>query len=116
MLKSFKYAIWGIGVCLKERNFKIHLIAAFLVIIAGFYFKINLIDWTILIICIGMVLSLEMINTAVERWVDYISPEKNQLAGQIKDITAGATLIAAIAAAICGCIVFYKYIIVLFNS
>lgn len=56
-----------------------------------------------------------MINTAIERWVDYISPEKNKLAGQIKDISAGATLIGAITAAIGGIIVFYKYIIALLN-
>lgn len=116
MLKSFKYAIWGIGLCLKERNFKIHLVIAIFVIIAGTYFKVSSVDWLILVLNIGLVLSLEMINTAIERWVDYISPEKNKLAGQIKDISAGATLIGAITAAICGTIVFYKYLIALLNT
>lgn len=115
MLKSFKYAIWGIGLCLKERNFKIHLVIAVFVIIAGTYFKVSSFEWLILILNIGVVLALEMINTAIERWVDYISPEKNKLAGQIKDISAGATLIGAITAAIGGIIVFYKYIIALLN-
>lgn len=116
MLKSFKYAIWGIGLCLKERNFKIHLVITLLVIIAGTYFKVSSVDWLILILNIGLVLALEMINTAIEKWVDYISPEKNKLAGQIKDISAGATLIGAITAAICGIIVFYKYLVALLNT
>lgn len=116
MLKSFKYAIWGISVCLKERNFKIHLIAATLVIIAGTYFKVTSFEWLIIILNIGLVLSLEMINTAIERWVDYVSPEKNKIAGQIKDISAGATLVGAIIAAVCGSIIFYKYIIDLINT
>lgn len=116
MLKSFKYAIWGIGLCLKERNFKIHLAAAVLVLLAGSYFKVSSLEWLILLLNIGLVLALEMINTAIEKWVDYISPEKNKLAGQIKDISAGATLIGAITAAICGTIVFYKYIIALLNT
>lgn len=116
MLKSFKYAIWGIGLCLKERNFKIHLVIAVFVIIAGTYFKVSSFEWLILLLNIGLVLALEMINTAFERWVDYISPEKNKLAGQIKDISAGATLIGAITAAIGGIIVFYKYLIALLNT
>ncbi len=67
-------------------------------------------EWVAIILCIGMVLATELINTAIERLVDLISPDRNPIAGQIKDIAAGAVLICAIAAAIVGLIIFIPYL------
>ena len=68
--------------------------------------KISLIEWALIIICIGLVFSAEAFNSAVERLVDLISPEQNHLAGVIKDLAAGAVLITAVAAFAVGIIIF----------
>ncbi len=106
-IQSFGYAINGIkAVFGKEANMNIHLIMTALVIICGVLFSINTTEWMLCIICFGVVISLEMINSAIENLVDLVSPEKNKLAGRTKDIAAGAVLIAAICTAIVGLIIF----------
>lgn len=109
-LKSFSYAFNGLKISLKQRNMKIHITCAVLVIALGFYFKITTTEWCILLLCIGAVLTLEIINTAIEYLVDLVSPNYNELAGKVKDLAAGAVLIVAIIAAIIGCLVFWKYL------
>lgn len=112
--KSFTYAYKGIKVALSQRNMKIHIACALLVISAGFMLHINSIEWCIISICIGLVITLEMINTAIEYIVDMISPEFNEKAGKIKDIAAGAVLVISIVAFISGILVFGKHIVALF--
>lgn len=105
--RSFKYAWQGIIVSFRsEANLKIHLIIASLVIICGFLFKISVQEWLICIICFGLVISMELMNTVVETLVDYISTDLHPLAGKAKDIAAGAVLVSAILAAIAGLIIF----------
>jgi diacylglycerol kinase len=97
MLKSFKYAIKGIKyMILKENNFKFHLLATVLVMGLGLYCKISANSWIAILLCCALVLSLETINTAIEKLVDLVSPEQNPKAGLIKDVAAAAVLIAAI--------------------
>ena len=68
LIDSFGYAIVGIFFCLRhERNMKIHYLAAVVVICCGFYFHITKVEWMVLLIVIGIVMSLEMVNTAVEK-------------------------------------------------
>lgn len=106
-LRSFKYATAGIIHCLKaERNFKIHVFMAVIVIIAGIATKLSLIEWFIIMIFICGVLALELVNTALERIVDLVTVEHHQLAKQAKDAAAGAVLIFAIGSAIVGFIIF----------
>ncbi|MFZ4583300.1 MAG: diacylglycerol kinase family protein [Paludibacter sp.] len=105
-IRSFGYAIKGIkAVFGKEANMNIHLIMTALVIICGFVFMISITEWMLCILCFGVVISLEMVNSAIENLVDLVSPEKHELAGKIKDISAGAVLIASICAAIVGLII-----------
>ena len=92
-------------------NFIIQLLIAILVISAGIYFQITTYEWTIILICIGGVLSAEIFNTAIEKMVDHLSPEKNKYAGEIKDLAAGAVLLFSIITAIIGIIIFYPYLI-----
>jgi diacylglycerol kinase len=107
MKDSFKYALRGIAKAFaSERNMKVHALALLLAIIAGFYFHISGLEWITIIICSGMVFCAEIINTAIEEIVDFISPEKHEKAALIKDLSAGAVLIAAIAAIIIAGIVF----------
>lgn len=110
-LKSFTYAGKGIAsfVC-KEHNAWIHITAIVVVTIAGFYFGITKTEWIAVALCFGLVLSAEAFNSAIERVVDLASPERHPLAGDAKDIAAGAVLICAIAAAIVGGIIFIPYI------
>jgi len=74
-MKFFLYALAGIVEAITtERNIKIHLLATSIVIILGTYYKVSLIEWSILLLCIGSVISLEMLNTAVEKLCDLVMP------------------------------------------
>ena len=107
ILNSFKYAIEGIKTALKtEKNLKIHIAIMILVIIAAIILKISIIEWIICIILFGFVVSLELVNTAIETTVDLITLEKNPKAKIAKDVSAGAVLISAITSAIIGLIIF----------
>ena len=109
-LKSFFFAFNGIKISLRQRNMKIHVVCALLVIALGFYFKITTTDWCILLLCIGVVIALEIINTVIEHVVDLVSPNYNELAGKVKDLAAGAVLVVAIISAIVGCVIFWNYV------
>ena len=107
IINSFKYAIEGIIASFKsERNMKIHVLATIIVLILGLILKINIVEWCFCIISIVLVISAELLNTAIENIVDMISPEKNEKAKLIKDISAGAVLVLAIGAFIIGMIIF----------
>lgn len=104
---SFKYAFEGIGEALKtEQNLKIHFFIMIAVITAGLVFKINAMEWIACIILFGLVISLELINTAIETTVDIAMPEKNEKAKLAKDVAAGAVLMSAIMAIVVGLIIF----------
>jgi diacylglycerol kinase len=89
----------------------IHAIASVMVLAAGFIFDITLTEWCLLMGCIGLVVTSEIFNTAIETLTDLVSPEHNPLAGKTKDLAAGAVLVAAITAAIIGTIIFLPYLI-----
>lgn len=111
-LKSFVYAFNGIFTSIKnERNIKIHIVIMILVIIFGIILKISKTEWLICIILFGLVISMELINSAIEKVVDLVTKEKNEQAKIIKDTAAGAVLVTAIAAAIIGFLIFVPYII-----
>ena len=111
-MERFKYAFEGIFFAFKtQTNIYIHIIISVLVIIAGFIFKINRVEWLFIIFAIGLVLAAELLNTAIETLVDLVSPTYNEKAGQVKDVAAGAVLIAAIVSVIIGGIVFLPRII-----
>ena len=106
LYKSFGYAFAGIfAVVTKERNMKIHCVAMVCVVIAGFVFHITPVEWCICLTLFGLVMALEMVNTAVEAVVDLVTEERKPLAKLAKE-AAGAVLIAAIMAAIAGMIIF----------
>ncbi len=109
-LRSFGYAWKGIQSCVgKEQNLSFHLIAAMAVIIAGIVLGITRTEWIMVVMCIGTVIAAELFNTAIEKLVDLVSPERHPVAGRVKDIAAGAVLICAVAAAIIGLIIFIPY-------
>ena len=104
---SFKYAFEGIGEAWKtEQNLKIHFVIMALVIIAGFMFKISAMEWIVCLLLFAIVISLELINTAIETTVDIAMPEINEKAKYAKDIAAGAVLFSAMISVIVGLIIF----------
>ena len=111
-LKSVLYAIHGIwsGIA-DQRNLKVQVVIAGLVVGAGFYFRISSIEWCIILLCIGLVIGLEMINSAIESLVDLVTMERKPLAGKIKDIAAGAVLVVSIIAVVIGVLIFRKYVL-----
>ena len=109
-IKSFGYAFKGIASLLKkEHNAWIHCIAIVVVTFCGLYFRITPTEWCIVVLCFGIVLAAEGFNTAIERLVDLVSPGVHPIAGDVKDVAAGAVLICAIASAIVGAIIFIPY-------
>lgn len=111
ILLSFKNA-WT-GICLigrKERNFKIHLFLFALVIAMGIYFRISSSEWLFIILFSALVLSLEAINSAIEKTCDLITKEENASVKNIKDIAAGAVLIASILALVGGIAIFGRHL------
>ena len=81
LYRSFGYAFQGIFTCVrKERNMKIHCVAAVLVVIAGVILKISAIEWCICMVLFGLVMALEHVNTAVEAVVDMVTEEYHPLA------------------------------------
>lgn len=106
MLRSFRHAFAGLRFLMEENNARFHVLAAIIVLTAGFYLKLSAIEWTIIITQIGLVLAVETLNTAIEKLCDYVSPEYHQLIGKVKDLAAAAVLIMSIVAVIVGIIIF----------
>lgn len=110
--RSFGYAWNGIRVSLLgQRNLKVQGVIAIIAAGAGFYFQINAMEWCLLLFSIALVISLEMLNSAIENLVDLVTLERKPLAGKIKDVAAGAVLLASVIALIIGVIVFRKYVV-----
>ena len=106
-LRSFRYAFHGIRFMITtQHNFWIHLVMASLVVIAGFLFHISPVEWMLSIFAMGLVLSAETFNSAIEQLTDLTHPDIHPTAGRIKDLAAGATLLAAITAALIGLLIF----------
>ncbi|KXH87409.1 diacylglycerol kinase family protein [Sporosarcina sp. HYO08] len=89
-----------------ERNVKFHLFFAVIVVVAGLLTGLSTVEWLVVIMLIGGVIALELVNTAIERVVDLVIQEQHPLAGQAKDLAAGAVLVFAIASAVIGCFIF----------
>lgn len=107
LYKSFGYAFEGIFAGIRgERNMKIHCFAAVCVIVAGVLFHISVTGWCICLVLFGLILSLELVNTAIEAVVDFVTEDKKPLAKLAKDTAAGAVLIAAVMAAMAGLLIF----------
>jgi diacylglycerol kinase (ATP) len=106
-IKSFSYAFQGIKTFFQTQyNAWIHTLAGVCVIVLGIVFKLTIPEWCWLIFAIGLVFITEMLNTAIEFLTDLVSPEYHPLAKKVKDVAAGAVLVAAIIAVIIGVLVF----------
>jgi diacylglycerol kinase (ATP) len=111
-IKSFTYAGAGISQFLRrEHNAWIHLAATIGVLIAAVVLKVSPLEAVALVSVIGLVWVTEMLNTCLEKTADLISPEDHPEIKFIKDLAAGAVLVAAITAVIIGLIIFIPKIL-----
>ncbi|MBO3099343.1 diacylglycerol kinase [Gelidibacter pelagius] len=107
-LKSVGWAFKGALILLRtEASIKIQFVIAIVVTIAGFYFEISTTEWLFQVAMIGLVMSIEGLNTSIEYIADFIHPERHSSIGRIKDVAAGAVFIAAISAVIVAAIIYY---------
>lgn len=110
-LASIGYAMNGLMRVMKfEHNARIHMVAAILAIVMGIIFRISTIEWTLIVLCIGLVFTAEIMNTAVEKLVDLVSPQKNEQAKVIKDLSAASVLFIALISLVAGLIIFLPYL------
>ena len=112
LINSFKYAFTGMWSAYKsERNMKIHIAVAILVILFGVFLQISTYEWLACTVCFAMVIGSEMFNTAIETVVDIAMPKKDERAKKAKDVAAGGVLVFAIGSAIIGSIILIPKII-----
>lgn len=113
---SFRYALSGIRQLFPGQvNIRIHLFAAVLVVVMGFFFGITTGEWLAIILSIAVVMGAEAFNTALEKLTDLVSPEVDVKAGQVKDLAAAAVLIVSMGALLVGLVVFIPYFLQLFR-
>ncbi|MEZ4858696.1 MAG: diacylglycerol kinase family protein [Flavobacteriaceae bacterium] len=104
---GFKYAFKGAWMLLKnEASIQVQTVIAIIMTFAGFYFEISTTEWIFQTLAIGLVLSIEGLNTAAEEIANFVHPDFHNKIGYIKDVAAGAVFFAAIAAVVVGCIIY----------
>jgi diacylglycerol kinase (ATP) len=108
---SINFALEGILYAAKsQKHMRNHFLAALAILAAVLFLRVSNLEFILLVICVSFVLFAELMNTAVELCVDIVSPGYHPLAKHAKDVAAGAVLIAAIGAAVMGCLILSRYI------
>jgi diacylglycerol kinase (ATP) len=103
---ALRNAMRGVGFMFSELSIKILAAGTVVTIAAGAYFSIAPLEWTTVLLALGLVWAAEGLNTALERLTDLVSPGFHPLAGRAKDLAAGAVLLASVAAVLTGAIIF----------
>ena len=115
LIKSFGYAFKGLKYAAQTQlNFRIHMGGMVLAIVAGLFLHLASFEWLWICAAITLVLVTELLNTSIETLTDMVSPAYHEKAGHVKDIAAGAVVIAALFALTVACIIFIPPIIALF--
>lgn len=110
-INAFGFAFSGIWHSFKsEAHIKILFLASIAVIATGLYFKVTKLEWMVLLICCGFVISLELVNSAIEKLCDAFTTDNNATVKYVKDVMAGAVLVTSITALIIGILIFYPYL------
>lgn len=106
-INSFRYSIAGLKYAYRyEQSMLVHMIAAIMVIVVGFIVDLNLMEWLICFILMGLVMATELINTSIEAVVDLTCPEIHPLAKIAKDTASAAVFVFSLVAFISGMIIF----------
>ena len=111
-IRGCGYAFKGALLLLKtEPSIQVQSVITVVITVAGFYLDITKTEWMIQIFAIGLVMSVEGINTAIEEIADFVHPDFHNKIGFIKDVSAGAVFIAAVIAVIIGLIIYVPYFV-----
>jgi diacylglycerol kinase len=114
LIRSFGYAFKGVAFAAKTQlNFRIHLAAMLITVLMGIILHISAAEWLWVGLSITLVLVTEIFNTMIETFTDFVSPGYNEKAGHIKDMSAGAVVIAALFALITGLVIFLPKLLLL---
>ncbi|MEY3048762.1 MAG: hypothetical protein RL365_800 [Bacteroidota bacterium] len=115
-MKGFVYAMDGIfGSWTLGRNFRIQSIVGLVALVLCKALNLLIWEWIVVFILIGGVLSLETINTSIEKLCDLISLDRDPNIKTIKDLSAGAVLIFSVISLVIGCLIFIPKIILVFS-
>lgn len=108
-IRSFGYAIEGFRTAVAtERNIKVQLLVGVLAVVAGVVLRIDALSWVLVLLCIGLMLFAELVNTSIEAIVDLATQDLHPLAKRAKDIAAASVFTLSITAAVVGIIVFAR--------
>lgn len=114
--KSFMHAMRGLVYVFKnEQNFRIHTLLTIITVATIYFFPLFTWERVLVIILIVMVLTMELLNTALERFADLLKPRLNYYVGTIKDIMAAAVLITSVGALIIGILILWPHFMTLFK-
>lgn len=114
--QSFQMAFAGIGrAVVTERNFQIHLVATVIVVAMLIWLSATLWEWAVIIMAIVIVLALELVNTALEKLIDFLNPQVHPTIKTIKDMAGGSVLVGALGAVIVGLVIILPKILELFS-
>ncbi len=109
IIESFNYAVSGIITAIKtEKSMRVHYSIAVLVLLSSLFFDFNRTEFLLLLFAVSLVVISEMINTAIERTIDLVTKDFHPLARLVKDVAAGAVLIATINSLIVGYLLFFE--------
>jgi diacylglycerol kinase len=114
LIRSFGFAFKGLGYATATQpNFRIHLVLTFIAVAMGFLLQISFSEWQWIMLALAFVLVIELLNTGIETLTDLVSPGYHEKAGRVKDVCAGAVVIAALFALITGIVIFFPKLILL---
>ncbi len=114
--KAIKDALRGIKEAFVEQSFRTLFIIGFLVIVSLFIFPFAPVERAVLILVVALVLSLELINSQIERILDVLHPDYSEKVRKIKDISAGAVLVASISSVFIGFVIILPYLLEKFSE
>jgi diacylglycerol kinase len=104
-VRSFVFAGRGVALTARGRNFRVMVLCAVAAVVVGFLRGLDRVEWSLIVVCIGVVLAMEAMNTAVEALADAVHPDRHPGIARAKDAAAGASLIVSIAAAVVAALV-----------
>ena len=110
-LGGFTHTFTGIRLAWREANFRFHSVAALVALTLSWFLHISTTELLFIMLAIGIVLTAEVFNSALEEFCDHVTPEQHVNIGKIKDLAAGAVFLSSCTALVIGCIVFLPYLI-----
>lgn len=114
--RAFGHARRGIGFCIKEEtHFRLQVLVSVITIVVGVVVGLSRMEWLLVVVCIILVLTLEAVNTAMEHLCNVVQPDYHPGIKRVKDVAAGAVLIAAVGSCVVGCFIFLPKLSALFQ-